>query len=107
MYGICLSNQTGCNKTQLHVGCEKHNKVAHRPLIQIKLGNQRQPLRTRWNLDSGTLKVVRGYPDTSTPETKYYSREWTEAPLEPHTINYEGTGYGFMRRQTMIHNYLS
>ena len=62
------------------------------------------PLYTRWDPDSGTLEVVRGYRDTSTSEGKYIPRIWTEAPPEPHIVTYEGTRYGNRRRQTMVHN---
>ena len=64
----------------------------------------RPPLYTRRNPDSGSLEVVRGYRDTSTPEGKYTPRTWTKAPPEQHTVTYEGTRYGYRRCQTMVHN---
>ena len=67
------------------------------------LNNTRPPLYMRWNPDFGSLEVVRGFRDTSTPEGKYYTRTWTEAPPEQHRVTYEGTRYG-RRLQTMVHN---
>ena len=65
----------------------------------------RPPLYTCWNLDSGSLEVVRGYRDTSKPEGKYYPRTWTEAPPTQHTVTFwEGTRYKSRRLQTIVHN---
>ena len=63
----------------------------------------RPPLYTQWNPDSGMLEVRRGYRDPI-PDGTYFTRTWTEAPPDTHTVKYEGTRYGYQRRQTMVHN---
>ena len=63
----------------------------------------RPPLYTKWNPDSGMLKVRRGYR-TPTPDGTYVTRTWTEAPPARHVVNYEGMRSSYGRLETRVHN---
>ena len=52
------------------------------------------------------FRYVRGETWTSGPDTRgaYVTRNWTEAPPEPHAVKYEGACHGYRGVVTRVHN---